>query len=177
MSLSESHLAQTFRCWFRHIVIQYDPRHEKTCLRASEQIQHKQDCKCRGLNFRCKEGEEFNISVAKTKALITVTAQLICAFVFAYATECRFSFDVAYAVEHTYEPRHAKLCLLHLRKQRRRTAARKPRSCSSPLFSLDRQHNPSTSSIRNFKPLSIFCGCIARFYVGPFRYSRRRVFS
>ena len=32
-----------------------------------------------------------------------------------------------------------------------------------PLFSLHIKHNPSTSCIRNFKPLAILCGCTARF--------------
>ena len=43
---------------------------------------------------------QFTICVAKTKALISceVTAQLICAFVFAYA-KIRFSHDEAHIVE------------------------------------------------------------------------------
>ena len=37
------------------------------------------------------------------------------------------------------------------------------RSWSAPLFSLLRKYNPSTFYTRNFKPLAIFCSCIARF--------------
>ena len=32
-----------------------------------------------------------------------------------------------------------------------------------PLFSFHRGYNPSTSLIRNFKPLAIFCSCTALF--------------
>ena len=52
----------------------------------------------RGLTFWIKIEEGFcPINVAKTKALIrcAVTAQLICAFVFAYAKD-RFSHDAAH---------------------------------------------------------------------------------
>ena len=65
------------------------------------------------------------IDVAKTKALIscTVTAQLICSFVFVYV-KSRFSHDAA----HNIEPRHEKTNVLHMRKQLRRSASRKPRS-------------------------------------------------
>ena len=51
----------------------------------------------RGLKFRIKELQRYcTIYVAKTEALIssTVTAQLICAFVFAY-TKSRFSHGLA----------------------------------------------------------------------------------
>ena len=61
------------------------------------------------------------------------------------------------------EPRYEKTGFLHMRKQRRRSASRYPRSCSAPLFSLHGQYNPSTSYIRNFKPLAISCGCTTRF--------------
>ena len=45
-------------------------------------------------NFGFRKKRNYTIRVAKTKALIAVTAKLICAFVFAYA-ECWFSHDAA----------------------------------------------------------------------------------
>ena len=44
-----------------------------------------------------------------------------------------------------YELRYEKSCFLH-----------KLRSRSLPLFSLDRQSNPSTSKFRNFRPLWLY---------------------
>ena len=52
---------------------------------------------------------------------------------------------------------------MHMRKQRRRPALRLPRSWSAPLFSLLRYYNPSSSFIRNFKILAIFCDCTGWF--------------
>ena len=51
----------------------------------------------RGLKFWMQKVEGCTIYVAKTKGLIScaVTAQLICAFVFAY-TKSRFSHDVVH---------------------------------------------------------------------------------
>ena len=61
----------------------------KPVFRASDQVRLKPGCAStedgyRGLKFRIWE---VDVEVAKTKTLIscTVTAQLICAFVFAYA--------------------------------------------------------------------------------------------
>ena len=62
-----------------------------------------------------------------------------------------------------YEPRSGKTGFLHLRKQRRRSASRQPRSWSAPLFSLHRQYNSPSSLIRNFKSLAIFSDCPAKF--------------
>ena len=56
--------------------------------------------KARSLKFRIKKKMICTIRVAKTKVLISyaVTAQLICAFVFAYA-DCWFSDTVAHIVQ------------------------------------------------------------------------------
>ena len=54
----------------------------------------------RGRKFWVRKYRNCAIPVAKTRALIifTVTAKLICAFVFAYA-KCLFSHDVAHLYE------------------------------------------------------------------------------
>ena len=77
------------------------------------------------------------IRVAKTKALInlTVTAKLICIFVFAY-TKSQFSHDVTQIrlsgkplnIELSFERHCEKTRFLHMRKQKRRSAAQSLRS-------------------------------------------------
>ena len=59
-------------------------------------FRHKPTCTVTALNFGCKKKLGCTISVAKTKVLIScgVTAQLICAFVFALA-KIWFSHDAA----------------------------------------------------------------------------------
>ena len=57
------------------------------------------------------------------------------------------------------EPRHEKTCFLHMQNQRRRSAAQLP--IRAFVFSL--LSSPSTSQIWNFKPLTIFYDCTARF--------------
>ena len=67
-----------------------------------------------------------------------------------------FQLFLAVNIDHVilYEPRHEKTNVMHMRKQRRRSA---------PLFSLHRYNDPSTTYIRKFKPLAIFCSCTAWF--------------
>ena len=84
--------AQIFLPWQLISCFQYEPRREKICLRGFQpgQTQTKLYSHRRCLkagNFRFRKKGDCTIDVAKTKALIscTVTAQLICAFVFAYA--------------------------------------------------------------------------------------------
>ena len=60
-----------------------------------------------------------------------------------------------------------KPAFLHMRKQKRRSAA-------AALFSLHRLYNPSTSKNQNYKPLPIFCGCTALFVSDLFRNPQGR---
>ena len=46
---------------------------------------------------------------------------------------------------------------------------------AASLFSLHRQYHPSASYIRNFKPLTIFCGCTSRLMFDLVRNHRDRV--
>ena len=71
----------------------------KPVVRVSDYLQHKRGCITIEDGYRLDifKVMDFTIYEVKTKALIscTVTAQLICAFVFAYARR-RFSCDAAY---------------------------------------------------------------------------------
>ena len=95
---------------FNSITALYEPCHEKAYLQwfttrsdANRAVQPNK--MIRDLKVWISEVEGlYYIHVVKTNALIT--AQLICAFVFAY------------------EPRHEKTGFLHMRKQRRRSASR-----------------------------------------------------
>ena len=90
-----------FLCLKKKSSKQNEPRCEKICLRSFRQglIQtglYKHRRWLEAWNFGFRKKRNCTIYVAKTKALIScmVTAQLICAFVFAYALS-RFSHDVA----------------------------------------------------------------------------------
>ena len=83
-------------------LIDLQPRHEKTCLRGSDQARHKPACKTTESGLRHEISDLGNrgivlSNVAKTKTLISlaVTGKLICAFVFAYA-KSRISYDAAH---------------------------------------------------------------------------------
>ena len=83
-----------------------EPPHEKTNnlsfrLGATQISLYSQRSKLEAWNFGFKKKRDCTFDEAKTKALIScaATAQLICAFVFAYA-KIRFSNDVA---QMTYE--------------------------------------------------------------------------
>ena len=73
----------------------YETRCEKTNGVVSKQVQHEPSCAA----TQDRKYKNCTIPVAKTKALIScaVTAQLICAFIFAYA-KCWFSHDAAHMV-------------------------------------------------------------------------------
>ena len=91
----------------------------------------------RGLKFGLRKQRDYTIHVAKTNALISfaVTAKLICVFVFAYA-KCWFSYD----------------------------AAQMSMSSENLVFAYAKNKGTDQlRGIRNFKPLVIFCGCIAPF--------------
>ena len=70
--------------------------------KSDTSLPKQQEMKARKFVFKKKRN--FTIHVAQTKVLISfaVTAQLICAFVFAL-TEIRFSNDVAQMIEHIIE--------------------------------------------------------------------------
>ena len=75
----------------------YKPVREKTNNLVSDQVQHKPYCSVTEDNFGFRKKRNWYIRKAKTKALVsfTVTAKLICVFVFAYA-DCWFSHAVAH---------------------------------------------------------------------------------
>ena len=74
-----------------------EPVREKTSNLGSDLYMHRRWLEAGNFGFRKKRN--CTIRVAKTKALIsfTVTAKLICAFVFAYA-DCCFSHATAHVV-------------------------------------------------------------------------------
>ena len=77
--------------------------HEKTCLRASDQICHKPSCTASKDGFRLEildlGSREIVLSQKQRCCQIScaVTTQLICAFVFTYAKR-RFSHDLAHLI-------------------------------------------------------------------------------
>ena len=80
----------------------YESSREKTNNVVFEQVRRKLSCDkhrrwLEAVNFGFRKQMNCTIRAAKTKALIScaVTAQLICAFVFAYA-ECLFPHDAAH---------------------------------------------------------------------------------
>ena len=97
---------------FPHSMISFGPRRKKTGLRGFQTGKtqtglYSHRSRLAASNFGFKKKRNCTILVAKTKALIScaVTAQLICAFVFAYA-KIRFSHDAAHLV---FERYHATL--------------------------------------------------------------------
>ena len=121
-----------------------ETRHEKTCLRGFRSCPTQIGlCNHRSWleagNFVLRKQSDCTIYAAKTKSLIScaVFAQLICAFVFAYA-KSRFCHDAAHHVllifhcdneskiytQKIIEPCYEKTGFLHIRKQRRRSALR-----------------------------------------------------
>ena len=94
----------------------FEPVREKTNNMGSDQVRHKPGCTVTEDEYRLElfavESREYcTICVAKTKALISfaVTANLICAFVFAYA-DCWFSHAAAHFISRCTNPTKRRLC-------------------------------------------------------------------
>ena len=90
-----------FMVFYRNIEMINEPQREKTCFHGfrpgpTQTGLYSHRRRLEALNFTFRKQRNCTIYVVKTKALIscTVTAQLICIFVFAYA-KSKFSHDTA----------------------------------------------------------------------------------